>query len=68
MSRLYYRHEFVAKLKTMLSDAIKKEIDTFADNDSDSGNIALRHRITGMYNLISFVEKKLEEEDRDEES
>lgn len=65
MAKLYYKHEFVTKLKEYLADAVREELTAFSGDTSDNANIALRNRIAGMYDLISFVETavKLEEDD-----
>ena len=63
MAGLYYKHEFVDRLKTHLSDAVRMELDAFADDISDTASFALRNRIAGMYDLIDIVEKKINEEE-----
>lgn len=65
MSKIYYQEEIVDLIKVHLSDAIRSEITAFAGDITEVGNIALRNRIAGMYDLIDLVEKDLVEKEDD---
>lgn len=63
MAHLYYKHEFVDRLKTHVSDAVRKELNAFAEDTSETASIALRNRIAGMYDLIDVVVQNIDEEE-----
>lgn len=65
MSKLYYKNEFVDRLKTYLADGVRVELNVFATDLSDTASIALRNRIAGMYDLVDLVEQKINEEEED---
>ena len=51
------------RLKTHVSDAVRMELNAFAEDTSETASIALRNRIAGMYDLIDVVVKKINEEE-----
>jgi len=65
MGNLYYKKEVLELLKVNLAEAVRAEITAFSEDLSEPGNIALRNRIAGMYDLVDIVEKKFSEEDGD---
>ena len=65
MGKLYYAHELNNLMKYHIADAVREEITAFADDTSEAGNMALRNRIAGMYDLADFIEKDLDKEEED---
>ena len=63
MASLYYKNELLDKMKIQISDAVREEINAFADDNSEQANIALRNRIAGMYDLADIVEKSIKGEE-----
>ena len=65
MAKLYYKNEFVEKLKLYLAEAVRVELNEFASDTTEAADSALRNRIAGMYDLIDLVERKLSEEEEE---
>ena len=63
MASLYYKNELLDEMKIQIADAVRKEIEAFADDNSETANIALRNRIAGMYDLADVVEKSIKGEE-----
>ena len=63
MASLYYKNELLDQMKIKISDAVREEINAFADDNSEQANIALRNRIAGMYDLADIVEKSIKGEE-----
>ena len=63
MASLYYKNELLDQMKIQISDAVREEINAFADDNSEQANIALRNRIAGMYDLADIVEKSIKGEE-----
>ena len=63
MASLYYKNELLDERKIQIADAVRKEIEAFADDNSEPANIALRNRIAGMYDLADVVEKSIKGEE-----
>lgn len=63
MASLYYKNELLDEMKIQIADAVRKEIEAFADDNSEPANIALRNRIAGMYDLADVVEKSIKGEE-----
>ena len=63
MASLYYKNELLDEMKIQIADAVRKEIEAFADDNSEPANIALRNRIAGMYDLADVVEMSIKGEE-----
>lgn len=63
MASLYYKNELLDEMKIQIADAVRKEIEAFADDNSEPANIALRNRIAGMYDLADVVEQSIKGEE-----
>ena len=64
MASLYYKNELLDEMKIQIADAVRKEIEAFADDNSEPANIALRNRIAGMYDLADIVKKSIKVEEK----
>ena len=65
MASLYYKNELLNEMKIQISNAIREEINAFADDNSEQANIALRNRIAGMYDLADIIEKSFKGEEEE---
>ena len=65
MASLYYKNELLDEMKIQIADAVRKEIEAFADDNSEPANIALRNRIAGMYDLADIIEKSFKGEEEE---
>ena len=65
MGKLYYKNEFVDRLKMYLADGVRMELNGFATDTSEIASIAVRNRIAGMIDLVDLVEQKISEEEEE---
>ena len=65
-SNLFYRSEMVNYLKANALDLITKELNSFAEDTSDAGNIAFRNRVAGIIDMINHMDAVTKENENDD--